>query len=116
MKITLNFLFPLQVITVGNEGSAAAFLSYENPEPFPINCVGFCTGWGATGSWLIEPASEQASPSAPTAAALSAGGAACWVAAANGEIPPNAVVGGSDGEDMYIGRAQHEGGIIPGKV
>ncbi|XP_061512839.1 uncharacterized protein LOC1278977 isoform X1 [Anopheles gambiae] len=104
------------VITVGNEGAAAAFLSYENPEPFPINCVGFCTGWGATGSWLIEPASEQASPSAPTAAALSAGGAACWVAAANGEIPPNAVVGGSDGEDMYIGRAQHEGGIIPGKV
>uniref|UniRef100_A0A182MW60 Farnesoic acid O-methyl transferase domain-containing protein n=1 Tax=Anopheles culicifacies TaxID=139723 RepID=A0A182MW60_9DIPT len=105
------------VITVGNEGSAAAFLSFENPEPFPINCVGFCTGWGASGSWLIEPASEQTSPSAPTAAALSgAGGAACWVAAANGEIPPNAVVGGSDGEDMYIGRAQHEGGIIPGKV
>uniref|UniRef100_A0A182WQL7 Farnesoic acid O-methyl transferase domain-containing protein n=1 Tax=Anopheles minimus TaxID=112268 RepID=A0A182WQL7_9DIPT len=105
------------VITVGNEGSAAAFLSYENPEPFPINSVGFCTGWGATGSWLIEPASEQASPSAPTAAALrGSGGAACWVAAANGEIPPNAVVGGTDGEDMYIGRAQHEGGIIPGKV
>ncbi|XP_052893406.1 C3 and PZP-like alpha-2-macroglobulin domain-containing protein 8 isoform X2 [Anopheles moucheti] len=106
------------VITVGMEGSAAAFLSFENPEPYPINCVGVCTGWGASGSWLIEPVSEQASPSAPTAAALhgGGGGAACWVAAANGEIPPNAVVGGSDGEDMYIGRAQHEGGIIPGKV
>uniref|UniRef100_A0A182JIQ8 Farnesoic acid O-methyl transferase domain-containing protein n=1 Tax=Anopheles atroparvus TaxID=41427 RepID=A0A182JIQ8_ANOAO len=104
------------VITVGNEGAAAAFLSYENPDPFPINCIGVCTGWGATGSWLIEPPAEQSTPSAPTAAALSSGGAACWVAAANGEIPPNAVVGGSDGEEQYIGRAQHEGGIIPGKV
>ncbi|XP_052863072.1 uncharacterized protein LOC128269719 [Anopheles cruzii] len=103
------------VITVGNEGAAAAFLSYENPDPFPINCVGVCTGWGASGSWLIEPAKEKSSPSAPTAAALS-GSAACWVEAANGEVPPNAVVGGSDGEDLFIIRARHEGALLPGKL
>ncbi|XP_049534383.1 C3 and PZP-like alpha-2-macroglobulin domain-containing protein 8 isoform X1 [Anopheles darlingi] len=100
------------VITVGHEGAAAAFLSYENPEPFPIKCVGVCTGWGAAGSWLIEPAKEEA---APTASALT-GTVACWIPVSNGEIPPNAVVGGSDGEDLYIGRAQHEGALIPGKV
>ncbi|XP_058818131.1 uncharacterized protein LOC131681390 [Topomyia yanbarensis] len=100
------------VITVGMEGAAAAFLSYENTDHFPINFVGVCTGWGASGSWIIEQ--NDPAPSAP--AALVSGGAACWVPTANGEIPPNAVVGGSDGEDLFIGRAQHEGAIIPGKV
>lgn len=102
------------VITVGMEGAAAAFLSYENTEPFTVNFVGVCTGWGASGSWIIEQ--NEPEPSAPVAAALVSGNAACWVPASDGEIPPNAVVGGADGEDMYIGRAQHEGAIIPGKV
>lgn len=42
------------VITVGNEGEAAAFLSWRNPEPFQINYFGVCTGWGATGDWIID--------------------------------------------------------------
>lgn len=42
------------VITVGNEGEAAAFLSWRMPDPFYINYVGVCTGWGASGSWIIE--------------------------------------------------------------
>lgn len=42
------------VITVGKEGEAAAFLSYENTESFPINFVGICSGWGASASWIIE--------------------------------------------------------------
>lgn len=42
------------VYTVGNEGEAAAFLSYQDPEPFPIQYAGVCTGWGATGSWIID--------------------------------------------------------------
>jgi Farnesoic acid 0-methyl transferase len=33
------------VIVVGREGEAAAFLSYDNPEAFPINFIGVCTGW-----------------------------------------------------------------------
>lgn len=102
------------VITVGMEGAAAAFLSYENPDAYDINYVGVCTGWGASGSWIIEQ--NEPEPSAPIAAALVSSNAACWIPAANGEIPPNAVVGGSDGEDMYIARAQHEGAIIPGKL
>lgn len=32
-------------ITVGREGEAAAFLSYENNESFPVNYIGICTGW-----------------------------------------------------------------------
>lgn len=32
-------------ITVGREGEAAAFLSYENNEAFHVNHVGICTGW-----------------------------------------------------------------------
>lgn len=33
------------VITVGKEGEAAAFMSYDNQDSFPINFVGVCTGW-----------------------------------------------------------------------
>lgn len=47
---------------------------------------------------------------------LPSGGAASWVHAQDGEIPPNAVKGGHDNEDLYVGRARHEGALIPGKV
>lgn len=33
------------VIAVGREGEAAAFMSYNNSESFPINFIGVCTGW-----------------------------------------------------------------------
>ena len=33
------------VITVGREGEAAAFLSYDNSDAFPVNFIGVCTGW-----------------------------------------------------------------------
>lgn len=42
-----------------------------------------------------------------------------WVDAGNGWVPSGqAVVGGYDvsGENIYIGRVQHEGDIIPGKI
>ncbi|KAJ2947697.1 hypothetical protein O0L34_g9466 [Tuta absoluta] len=42
------------VIGVHHEGEQEAFMSWEDPEPFPITHVGFCTGWGATGSWNFE--------------------------------------------------------------
>lgn len=102
------------VITVGRDGEAAAFLSYEESDHFPIAHVGVCTGWGAAGSWIIEdPAGQQL----PTAAAGSAfGGSPCWVAAVDGEVPPEAVVGGQDGEAQYVVRARHEGALLPGKL
>jgi hypothetical protein len=33
------------VLAVGREGEAAAFMSYNISEPFPINFIGVCTGW-----------------------------------------------------------------------
>lgn len=33
------------VLCVGHEGQAAAFMSYNITEVFPINYVGVCTGW-----------------------------------------------------------------------
>jgi len=41
-----------------------------------------------------------------------------WVDSANGEIPPNAVIGGheTNGEAMYIGRAIHNGTVTVGKI
>lgn len=57
------------------------------------------------------------SPSAPVAAALTmGGGAGVWVDVSGGNLPAGAVVGGEDGEVQFIGRAQHEGALIPGKV
>lgn len=39
---------------MGKEGESAPFLTYADPEPFGIGYFGVCTGWGATGEWLIE--------------------------------------------------------------
>jgi hypothetical protein len=41
-----------------------------------------------------------------------------WVQSSNGQVPANAVIGGktATGESLYVGRAQHAGLTIPGKV
>lgn len=104
------------VITVGREGEAAAFMSYEAPDLFPVNYIGLCTGWGANGTWVLD----DPTPSAPPAMGFSAptgSGPGCWVPAANGEVPPQSMEGGVDGsEQLYIARARHEGDLIPGKL
>ncbi|CAG2066734.1 unnamed protein product, partial [Timema podura] len=41
-------------IAIGREGESAPFASWDDPEPFGIGYFGICTGWGATGSWLVE--------------------------------------------------------------
>ncbi|KAH8413837.1 hypothetical protein KR222_009131, partial [Zaprionus bogoriensis] len=124
------------VITVGREGEAAAFLSYDAGVLFPVNFVGICTGWGASGNWLIDGRSSimeyhfakyilimlnstEPAPSAPVMgfSAPTGSGPGSWVAAANGEVPPNALQGGFDSnEQLYIARARHEGDLIPGKL
>lgn len=94
------------VINVGKEGEAASFMTYENPDSYPINFIGVCTGWGASGEWIIEAPQEKVS------------GPAVWVPVTGSEIPEGAIVGGqdTDGSPIYIGRASHEGALIPGKA
>lgn len=46
------------------------------------------------------------------------GGSACWEKRSAGELADGAVPGGRDeesGETLYVARAEHEGGVIPGK-
>jgi len=50
------------VLTVGKEGESNPFLSYADPEPFGIGYFGVCTGWGATGEWLIEGRKSELFP------------------------------------------------------
>lgn len=42
------------IIAAGREGESIPFISWSDPEPFPIGFVGVATGWGATGTWKIE--------------------------------------------------------------
>lgn len=41
-----------------------------------------------------------------------------WVPTSGGNIPPDAVAAGrtKSGETLYVGRAQHEGALVVGKV
>ncbi|XP_031774382.1 uncharacterized protein LOC100869921 isoform X4 [Apis florea] len=102
------------VLSVGKEGEPSAFLTYADPEPFGIGYFGVCTGWGASGEWLIE----DVNPTAPPVEGVVDIGEFCWCEASGGIIPPSAVQGGKDidGNDLYVGRAYHEGALLPGKV
>ncbi|XP_047533078.1 C3 and PZP-like alpha-2-macroglobulin domain-containing protein 8 isoform X2 [Vanessa atalanta] len=119
------------IVSAGREGESIPFISWSDPEPFPVGFVGVCTGWGASGTWKIE-----VPPSAPSVAALYSsppgypgsapvignapivGGNGVWVDVTSGQVPPGAVVGGQDcsGEPLYVARAQHQGAMIPGKL
>jgi hypothetical protein len=103
------------VYTVGNEGEAAAFLSYQDNEIIPINFAGVCTAWGATGSWILEAGRPYGGSAVPISCGV---GQTCWVPSAGSSLPDGAVAGGrdSDGTVLYVGRAHHEGALIPGKL
>lgn len=91
-------------ISAGREGEGEAFIS-TRVQNFPINYIGFCTGWGSDGNWIVEPPYGGMS------------GSTCWVPASGGYVPPSAFPGGEDnGEPVYIIRANYQGGLIPGKL
>nr|AEE61416.1 unknown [Dendroctonus ponderosae] len=99
-------------ITVGREGDPAPFLSWADPERVRIEYIGVCTGWGASGNWVIQP--PESSRGARSAGVA---GGQCWVAASSGQVPPSAFAGGEDnGESIYVIRANFNGGLIPGKL
>ncbi|KAL0851414.1 hypothetical protein ABMA28_007224 [Loxostege sticticalis] len=50
------------VVSAGREGELIPFMSWTDPEPFPVAFVGVCTGWGATGTWKIEDGAEFDTP------------------------------------------------------
>ncbi|CAH2102819.1 unnamed protein product [Euphydryas editha] len=50
------------IVSAGREGESIPFISWSDPEPFPIAFVGVCTGWGATGTWKIEDGAEFNTP------------------------------------------------------
>lgn len=98
-------------ISVGREGEFQPFINWTDSEIVPISYIGVCTGWGATGSWIIEQARDQPQGGGGVASSV------CWVAASGGNVPPRAFPGGEDqGEPIYIIRANYEGGLIPGKL
>lgn len=48
---------------------------------------------------------------------MTVGGSAVWVPTSGTAIPDGAFIGGEDnGESLIVGRALHEGALIPGKV
>lgn len=106
------------VITVGREGEAAAFMSYDAEDLFPVKYVGICTGWGASGTWQFdEPEVTASAPVMGFSAPPTSSGPGCWVPASNGQVPPNSMEGGFNGsEQLYVARARHEGDLIPGKL
>lgn len=103
-------------ISVGKEGEPSAFLTYNDPEPFGIGYFGVCTGWGASGEWMIEDTTSPSAPPPPVQN-LEELGEHCWIEASGGMVPSGAVTGGKDNdEDLFVGRAFHEGALLPGKV
>ncbi len=41
-------------IQAGTQGNPTPILIYQDPYLFPVQFFGFCTGWGATGHWIID--------------------------------------------------------------
>ncbi|XP_046662124.1 uncharacterized protein LOC124355168 isoform X2 [Homalodisca vitripennis] len=105
------------LVRVETEGRT--LMEWQDPAPFGVSHFGLRTAWGATGLWSVTPVNDVDgigdqmwdTPDVP-----SASGEVAWVPSEGGVIPPNAVLGGFDNENLYVGRAQHEGGVIPGKV
>lgn len=41
-------------IAVGREGESWPFMSWDDPDPFPVAYYGLSTNWSATGHWIVE--------------------------------------------------------------
>lgn len=119
--------YTVGAVTVGHEGEEDAFLTWYDLMPFIANYVGVCTGWGATGTWVIDDQGQQNDQSSSVRTGWGATGkwvsdnnqgqqnhqsssvavqpSPCWVSASNGHVPPDAVEGGiDDGEPVFVAR------------
>ncbi|XP_017886266.1 uncharacterized protein LOC108628686 isoform X2 [Ceratina calcarata] len=114
-------------ITVRAGGlNGSTIMDWQDPKPIGVSYVGVRTGWGATGKWKLQnvlfpsnrtPSFQNTNASAPPVEGVRDIGEFCWCQVSDGIIPPSAVEGGNDGgEPLYVGRANHEGAMLPGKV
>ncbi|XP_011342741.1 uncharacterized protein LOC105282474 isoform X1 [Ooceraea biroi] len=116
------------LITVRSGGqNGAVLMEWRDPNPIGVSYVGVRTGWGATGNWKLrfehyptiatgQRKHPGTTPSAPLEVRGLDAGNICWCDASGGMIPPGAVEGGNDDGVLFVGRAHHEGALIPGKV
>ncbi|XP_077300115.1 uncharacterized protein LOC143920947 isoform X1 [Arctopsyche grandis] len=108
-----------RVIVRSGLGAGPVVMEWTDENPFPVTHFGVRTAWGSTGNWHLQTRGAQIARSvAPSNASAPQRefDSSCWVAGQGTQIPPGAIVGGQDGEELYIGRASHEGALIPGKI
>jgi len=123
-------------VNVGLGGEAVPFMRWENRIAHPVAYFGLRTYYGSDGHWQFPEAGAIAVANVagfdPSAGLVIESGEAVlrekreeptaisgtsWVAAEAGNVPEGAVVSGFDnGQDLYVGRASHEGELIPGKL
>ncbi|XP_059471381.1 uncharacterized protein LOC132194240 isoform X1 [Neocloeon triangulifer] len=114
-------------VDVGRDGNEEPFMSYLDPNPFPISHYGMRTTWGATGKWKDHEVEYvihegQAPPAAGPPVATEPETLQHlpyhWVSARNGEIPQGAVVAGKDhGEQvLYAAKVNYNNSQLIGKV
>lgn len=123
--------FKQNVIRCGREGEEAPLLEWHNTdEPFKVTHFGFSTGWGSSGLWRFDDEEKSSSSSSDSSEdedeiKIRQRGKkpffrrpAVWMDAKDGVVPLRAVVGGTDssGEKIYVGRAKHDGALLPGKI
>ncbi|XP_054278824.1 uncharacterized protein LOC128997238 isoform X1 [Macrosteles quadrilineatus] len=116
------------LVQVKRGGDGFVLMEWQDPVPFAVSHFGVRSCWGAIGLWSInvvndvdgldenyddEPLRNVVldTPDVPSASAEVA-----WVPGQAGVVPANSVLGGYDNENLYVGRAEHEGGVIPGKI
>nr|WCR32668.1 farnesoic acid O-methyltransferase isoform A [Pyrrhocoris apterus] len=109
------------VIALGAEGDCTPLLVWSDPNLFNVTHFGVRTSWGATGSWRIDDTfSGWRGVQSPTSAigwrVDGMVGDGMWLSDSGGRVPPNAVKGGFDNEQLYIGRAHFKGTLTPGKI
>ncbi|XP_050590640.1 uncharacterized protein LOC126922244 isoform X2 [Bombus affinis] len=115
-----------RIMVRAGDVNGPVIMEWQDPKPIGVSYVGVRTGWGATGKWKLRtaqypshPPHKNVNPSAPPPpSGVMDIGEFCWCDATGGIIPPGAVEGGKDisGEPLYVGRAYHEGALLPGKV
>ncbi|CAK9822668.1 C3 and PZP-like alpha-2-macroglobulin domain-containing protein 8 [Anthophora retusa] len=125
-KFAICWLDGRIMVKAGNV-NGSVIMEWQDPKPIGVSYVGVRTGWGSAGKWKLQtaqypsrlaPNSKNTNPSAPPPqpAEYVEMGKVCWVDSSDGLLPPSAVEGGKDDETLYVGRAYHEGALLPGKV